>query len=83
METNSKILDELKSESNGTYKEMYALYFQDVKRFIIARKGTEQDAEDVFQDTLVILIEKLRRDNFQLTASLKTYIIAIAKYLWF
>ena len=77
------ILAELKTESNGTYREMYTLFFEDVKRFIMARNGSAEDAEDVFQDTLIILVEKLRRDHFVLTASLKTYIIAIAKYLWF
>ncbi len=39
--------------------------------------------EDVFQDTMLVLVEKLRKDNFQLTASLKTYIMAIAKNIWF
>lgn len=29
------------------------------------------------------MIEKLRADNFELTASLKTYIVAISKNLWF
>jgi RNA polymerase sigma factor (sigma-70 family) len=83
MNNSEIILNQLKAESNGTYREMYALYFDDVRRFIMARKGSMEDAEDIFQDTMVILIEKLRRDNFQLTASLKTYIVAIAKYNWF
>jgi RNA polymerase sigma factor (sigma-70 family) len=77
------ILAELKTEGNGTYKEMYASYFNDVKRFITARNGSAQDAEDIFQDTMIVLIEKLRKDDFLLTASLKTYVVAIAKYLWF
>jgi RNA polymerase sigma factor (sigma-70 family) len=77
------ILAALKTESNGSYSRMYALYFEDVKRFITGRGGSVQDAEDIFQDTLIVLVEKLRRDNFQLTASLKTYIVAIAKYIWF
>lgn len=77
------ILDELKTESNGTYRELYASYYDDVKRFIIKHQGTAEDAEDIFQETMILLVEKLRRDNFAVTASLKTYIIAIAKYLWF
>ncbi len=31
---------------------------------------------------MMVLLEKLRQDDFQLTASIKTYIMAIAKNLW-
>jgi DNA-directed RNA polymerase specialized sigma24 family protein len=77
------ILTELKTEKNGTYQELYILCFEDVKRFITGRGGTAEDAEDIFQDSLIVLVEKLRRDDFALTASLKTYLTAIAKYIWF
>lgn len=53
-----------------------------VNRFVVNNKGKTDDAEDVFQDTMLVLIEKLRHDNFELTASMKTYIMAISKNLW-
>jgi RNA polymerase sigma factor (sigma-70 family) len=53
-----------------------------VNRFVTNNNGRADDAEDVFQDTMLILLEKLRMDSFQLTASMKTYIMAIAKNIW-
>jgi RNA polymerase sigma factor (sigma-70 family) len=61
---------------------MYKENFVSVEKFITKNSGTIDDAKDIFQDTLLVLIEKLRADNFELTASLKTYIIAISKNLW-
>lgn len=78
----NKIVSDLKRENNFAYGELYREYFAVVKRFILHNNGSEEDAQDVFQDTMLVLVEKLRNDNFILTASIKTYIMAIAKHLW-
>ena len=76
------ILTDLKTENNFAFGELYREYYGVVKRFILNNSGSEEDAQDVFQDTMLVLVEKLRKDEFVLTASLKTYIMAIAKHLW-
>jgi len=82
MEANSDILIDLKGENNHAFGELYKNYFSMVSRFVNNNNGTNDDAQDIFQDTMLVLIEKLRQDNFELTASLKTYVMAIAKHLW-
>lgn len=76
------LLNDLKGENNRSFGQLYQEYFSMISRFVTNNSGQTQDAEDLFQDTMVVLIEKLRQDNFELTASLKTYIMAIAKNLW-
>lgn len=76
------ILKDLKGENNKAFGELYKRYFSMVSRYVINNSGRLDDAEDIFQDTMVVLLEKLRQDNFVLTATLKTYIMAIAKNLW-
>lgn len=76
------ILRELRKEKNNAFGQLYAKYFGMVDHFVTHNSGRSTDAEDLFQDTMVTLLEKLRQDNFVLTASLKTYIMAIAKNLW-
>ncbi|MDR0791913.1 MAG: sigma-70 family RNA polymerase sigma factor [Chitinophagaceae bacterium] len=77
-----EILNDLKGENNNAFGELYKAHFGLVKRFVTNNSGQPDDAEDVFQDTMIVLLEKLRQDNFVLTASIKTYIMAIAKNLW-
>lgn len=83
MQTTTEVIIDLKGESNLAFGELYKNYFGFVSRFITNNSGTEHDAEDIFQDTMIALVAKLRQDNFVLTASIKTYIMAIAKNLWF
>ncbi|MBI5916199.1 MAG: sigma-70 family RNA polymerase sigma factor [Bacteroidetes bacterium] len=82
MTTNNDIIIDLKGENNHAFGELYKLYFGSVNRFVINNQGNSDDAEDIFQDTMLVLVEKLRPDNFYLTASIKTYILAISKNLW-
>jgi RNA polymerase sigma factor (sigma-70 family) len=76
------VLIDLKNENNNAFGQLYKEYFGMVNRFITNNSGRTDDAEDIFQDTMLVLIQKLRQDNFELTASIKTYIMAISKNLW-
>ncbi len=82
MLASSNILIDLKGENNYSFGELYKNYFGMVNRFVNNNNGTTPDAEDLFQDTMLVLVEKLRHDDFYLTASIKTYIMAISKNLW-
>lgn len=79
---NNDVLIDLKCENSNAFGQLYISYFGMVSRFITNNSGKTTDAEDVFQDTMMVLLEKLRKDDFQLTASIKTYIMAIAKNIW-
>lgn len=78
----TEILEDLKKENNSAFGRLYRLHFEMVSYFVTNNSGTADDAEDIFQDTMIVLLEKLRKDQFRLTASLKTYIMAISKNLW-
>ncbi|WP_025763919.1 RNA polymerase sigma factor [Dyadobacter tibetensis] len=79
---NQKLLDDLSGNLNHAFGDMYRDYFGMVYHFVSNNNGDRSDAEDLFQDTMLVLVEKLRNDQFELTASLKTYVMAIAKHLW-
>ncbi len=81
--SSQQILTELRSGSNLAFDDIYQNHFPTVLRFIINNNGNQADAEDTFQETLMVLMKKLERDDFELTASLQTYLVAISKNLWF
>lgn len=64
------------------FEDLYTLYYPTVELYILKFNGTTDDAKDVFQDAVIILLEKLERDDFVLTATLKTYVVAICKNIW-
>ena len=78
METNTKS----KKTDKSFFEDLYTLYYPTVELYILKSSGTIEDAKDIFQDAIIILLEKLEREDFVLTASLKTYIVAICKNIW-
>ena len=57
-------------------------YFPKVSRFICKYGGTKEEAQDVFQEALLIFYRKAKTPDFKLTASIETYVFSICKYLW-
>ena len=62
--------------------QLYRQGFPPVRRYIGRRGGSPQDAQDVFQDALVILYEQATRGTLVLTASVSTYLLSISRNLW-
>lgn len=77
------ILTDLKTDNNFAFGKLYQDNFVKITKFVKNNSGNQSDAEDLFQDAMMVLVEKLRQDDFQLTASIDTYVYAICKNLWF
>ena len=85
--TNSDILIALKQVGAVREKTLEQIYKDDKLRKTIAAHvlhngGTPQDAEDVFQDTLVLFDRQIRDEKFQGQSSWATYFVGIAKWRW-
>jgi RNA polymerase sigma factor (sigma-70 family) len=76
------LIDKLKKEESASFGLLYKLYFPTIASFIKQNSGSDQDAEDIFQETIIVLLNKVRQPEFALTASLKTYLFSISKNLW-
>jgi RNA polymerase sigma factor (sigma-70 family) len=61
---------------------LYRQGFPPVRRYISRHGGAVQDAQDVFQDVLVILYEQATSGRLVLTASASTYLFRISRNLW-
>ena len=53
-----------------------------VYRYILDHGGSRQDAQDIFQETLILLDRNLREGRYEGKSSLRTYFVAIAKWRW-
>ncbi len=62
-------------------KQLYKEYPK-VRAKILATGGTEEIAQEIFNDSLILLIEKVSDPQFQLTSKLTTYLYGINRFLW-
>lgn len=79
----NEIIDGLRKRDNRVLQYIYKNSFTPVRQLILSNAGSENDAEDIFQESLIIIFKKLREEeNFKLTAAFTTYIYSISRLLW-
>jgi len=85
LETDNIILNLKASDDrivDQAFAYLYQEYFSVIQYYIKENNGSEDDAADVFQDSLIVLHDKVRSEQFKLTCAMKTYIYSICRNLW-
>jgi RNA polymerase sigma factor (sigma-70 family) len=70
----------------GNEKALVVMYKQNiamVKNFVRKNSGTDEDVPDLMQDTVIAVWQNANKPNFVLTVKLSTYMMSIAKNLWY
>lgn len=81
--SDDEIIKGLRKRDNRILQYIYKNAFNPVKQLIISNAGSENDAEDIFQEALIIIFKKLRDEpDFQLDCGFTTYLYSIARLLW-
>lgn len=63
-------------------KEFYVVFFESIRQLVLYNHGREEDAEDLFQEALLVVFQKARTGTFILTSSLGTYLYSVSRLLW-
>lgn len=79
---NEKIIQQLRSGDNREALQKMYKSFPSVKHFICTHGGSEDDARDLFQESLLVFYKNALKPEFVLSSSLNTYLFSICKYLW-
>ncbi len=61
---------------------VYHQHWPMILRLIQLNSGTEEEAKDIYQDTIIHIYEKIKEGNFALTCQLKTYVYAVCRKKW-
>lgn len=62
---------------------LYQHYSEAIRSFIMGYGGNEQDADDVFQETVIAFIDAVKKGKYRQEASVKTFLTSVAKHIWF
>ena len=81
--TEPELLSQLQQSSlNAPVTKLYQFYFEPVTHWLQSQGAGEQDAADIFQETVLVLIEQVRQNKFRGESKLNTYLTGIARNLW-
>lgn len=81
--SDKEYIEGLINEDRRVIQAIYQNFSGRISNYIMQKGGSSEDAKDIFQDALLIIIDKMQNSDFQLTSSFYTYIFSVNKYLWF
>jgi len=61
---------------------MYSRFFRPLAQHIEQNNGNSQDAEDIFQETILTFIELVKQDKFRGESSVKTFLFSVNRNIW-
>ncbi|HEV3326813.1 MAG TPA: sigma-70 family RNA polymerase sigma factor [Puia sp.] len=71
-----------KKDPNEAILFIYQEYSRTTSSFMINYGASEQDAEDVFQETVIAFIGIVQKGKFRMQSSIKTFLVSIARNIW-
>jgi len=78
----ARILDLIRKGDEEALVPLYETNRRPILSYALRNNGTADDAQDLLQESLVILWERVRSGKFEYKARLSTFIYATAKNIW-
>ena len=77
-----KILEGIVAGDKVVLTKFYKKNLPYIRHYILQNSGNKEDVEDVFQDAMVFIYQKLKAESLGLNASLNTYFYGVCKNIW-
>lgn len=78
-----RFLNALRTANSSIIQEIYRNYFSRIREMILRNQGNNDDANDIFQEALMVLYRKvISRSDFTISSSFYTYLYGISRNLW-
>jgi RNA polymerase sigma factor (sigma-70 family) len=76
------LLEGLAANDKKAIEAIYRDNYNMVQSLIINNNGSSDDAKDIFQETMIVLYEKVKSGSFELNCQIKTFVYSVARRLW-
>lgn len=80
--TDEQILEKIRKGDESALDYLYKQHYKMMLRLVTKNNGNEDEAQDVFQEALIVVWQKAHKEDFVLTAKLSTYIYSVCQNLW-
>jgi RNA polymerase sigma factor (sigma-70 family) len=82
--SDAELIETLKNERADSLviRFLYRGYYGLLSNYIRQNQGSEQDAEDIFQEVIVAFIEIVKQGKFKGESSVKTFLFSLNRFTW-
>jgi RNA polymerase sigma factor (sigma-70 family) len=80
--TDDEFVAAIRRGDDRALAQLYRLHLPMVSHYVLQNSGTEDDAQDVYQEGVMVFYEKVRDNSLELSCQIKTYLYAVCRRLW-
>lgn len=80
--TDTEIIECLRNRESYVVRYLSDRYLSMICLMVMRSGGTREDAKDIFQESLMIMLEKLDDNQFALTCKFQTFLYCVCENLW-
>ena len=80
----AQLIDALREDrtTDQAIKSLYRDYYEPLSWYVMNNNGSQQDAEDIFQEVLVAFIDLVRKNRFRGESTVKTFLYSMNRHFW-
>ncbi|MCE1198497.1 MAG: sigma-70 family RNA polymerase sigma factor [Marinilabiliales bacterium] len=80
--TNEELLNGILRNDNVILQYIYKNFYYKVNIFIKKNSGDDEDANDIFQEAIIVVYRKLKANDLVISCAFETYLHSVCKFLW-
>jgi RNA polymerase sigma factor (sigma-70 family) len=80
--SNEEILNGILRNDNVILQYIYKNFYYKVNLLIKKNSGDDDDANDIFQEAIIVVYRKLKANDLIISCAFETYLYSVCKFLW-
>jgi RNA polymerase sigma factor (sigma-70 family) len=76
------LLNGIRRNDTIVLQYIYKNFYSNINFFIKKNSGDDDDANDIFQEAIIIIYRKLKADELILDCTFETYLYSVCRFLW-
>lgn len=81
--SNDELLNGIIRNDNIVLQYIYKNFFYKVNLYVKQNSGNDDDANDIFQESIIVIYRKLKEKSLILNCAFETYLYSVCKILWY
>jgi RNA polymerase sigma factor (sigma-70 family) len=80
---NEELLRGILRNNSLILRFIYKTYFHKIYSFVTNNKGNSEEANDIFQEAIIVIYRRLKEDNLKIIdCTFETYLYSVCRLLW-
>ena len=75
-------INAIRNDDDPGLSNLYKLHFPMILNYVLNNNGSEEEAKDIYQESMIILVNNLKTEGFRLECKIKTYLYSVCRRLW-